>query len=329
VQTARSSLGRSTPPAPAPLVARELELVEERLAGLLHSREGRLTEIANYLIGSGGKRVRPAVALLIFRACGGVAVADAVDVAVALELIHSASLLHDDIIDASAKRRGRDSALRKFGLADTLVTGDFLFSRAFQLCGRFDERLINWAIDACVSLTEGEIMQSRFRHNPAVAFADYVEIVERKTASLFQQGARTAATLAQAPPDLVEDVAQCALHVGITFQMIDDLLDVSGTEDVIGKPVGLDVREGNPSLPVVLAVADDPEARRLFAKSDLTDGEFDTLLARLRRPAIINEAHRLAMEHADRARTALRRIPESPYRQHLLDLVDQLVDRPA
>jgi len=329
VQTARSSPGRSTPPAPASLVARELELVEARLGGLLQSREGRLTEIANYLIGSGGKRVRPAVALLIFRACGGVAVGDAVDVAVALELIHSASLLHDDIIDASTKRRGRDSALQKYGLADTLVTGDFLFSRAFQLCGRFDERLINWAIDACVSLTEGEIMQARFRHNPAVVFSDYIEIVMRKTASLFEQGARTAATLAQAPADIVEDVAQCAVHVGITFQMIDDLLDISGVEEAIGKPVGLDVREGNPSLPVVLAVATDPEARRLFAKPHLTDGEFETLIGRLRRPAILNEGHRLATEHAGRARGALRRVPESPYREHLLYLVDQLVHRPA
>ena len=327
MSTARTTPAVSVPPAPPSLVGDELQLVEHRLAELLRSREERLTDIATYLIGAGGKRVRPAVTLLVFRACGGSSLRDIVDVAVALELIHSASLLHDDIIDGSQVRRGRDSARHKYGVAETLVTGDFLFSRAFQICGRFDERLIDWAAEACIALTEGEIMQGRFRRNPAVTLDDYFEIIARKTASLFEVGARTAAHLAATDDGGVEAMARCGRHVGLTFQMIDDLLDVTGAEATLGKPVGLDVREGNPSLPIVLALADDDEVRRVFAKSQPSEAEVGSVLGRLRRPAIIDHGHRLALTHASTAREALYSLGNSPYRQHLLALIDQLVER--
>jgi octaprenyl-diphosphate synthase len=309
------------------LVRDELRLVEDRLAELLRCREPHLTDIATYLIGAGGKRVRPAVTLLVFRACGGESLRDIVDVAVALELIHSASLLHDDIIDGSQVRRGRDSARRKFGVAETLVTGDFLFSRAFQICGRFDERLIHWAADACIALTEGEIMQGRFRRNPAVSFADYLEIITRKTASLFEVGARTAAYLADADDATVGAMGTCGRHVGLTFQMIDDLLDVTGAEATLGKPVGLDVREGNPSLPVVLAIGDDVEVQRLFANAELSEHDVGTMLAKLRRSTLVDRGHELAVQHAAIARDALLTLADTPYRQHLISLIDQLVDR--
>src|SRR4029077_8394883 len=147
-------------------------------------------------------------------------------------------------------------------LADTLVAGDFLFSRAFALCARFEAEGIRWAAEACISLTEGEVMQGRFRHNPAVTLADYLEIIERKTASLFAAGARTAAHLAGAPPLVVEAMASCGRHVGLAFQVSDDLLDVEGQSAVTGKPSGIDLRDGNPSLPIVLALAEDRELAR-------------------------------------------------------------------
>lgn len=328
MSTARAHrIGASTPP-PALLVARELERVEERLAEVLQSREALLTEIADYLIGSGGKRVRPAVMLLAYRACGGGDdLADIVDAAVALELIHSASLLHDDIIDGSDSRRGRDSALRKYGLAQTLVTGDFLFGRAYQLCGRFGEELINWAVEASIRLTEGEIMQGRLRRNPAVSFADYLEIVNRKTAALFEQGARTAASMARAPAGVVDAMARCGLHIGLTFQIVDDLLDVLGSEALTGKPVGLDLREGNPSLPIVLLIQEDEEARRLFQRADLGDAEIAWLLNRLRRSPVLHHGRTLATEHATHARAALAQLGDTPYRQNLLWLIDELLAR--
>ncbi len=324
---ARPTPATPSPAAPAALVGDELQGVERRLSELLRSREERLTEIARYLIGAGGKRVRPAVTLLVFRACGGTNVRDAIDVAVALELIHSASLLHDDIIDGNQVRRGRASARRKFGVAETLVTGDFLFSRAFQICGRFDERLVDWAAEACVALTEGEIMQGRFRRNPRVTYDAYLDIIARKTASLFEVGAKTAAYLAESDDTVVDALARCGRHVGLTFQMIDDLLDVTASEATLGKPVGLDVRDGNPSLPLVLAVAEDDEVARLFAKPELSEEDVGAMLARLRRPDVIERGHRLALEHAGIARDALGALADSPFRQHLESLIDQLVER--
>ncbi len=329
MSTARTGRVRGDSPAPTLLVARELELVEQRLTDVLSSREPRLTEIAHYLIDSGGKRVRPTVMLLAFRASGGQDLTDVVDAAVAIELIHSASLLHDDIIDGSSSRRGRDSALRRFGLAETLVTGDFLFGRAYQLCARFGDTLINWAVEASISLTEGEIMQGRFRRNAAVTLADYIEIVTRKTASLFAQGARTAATLAKAPAETVEAMARCGLHVGLTFQMIDDLLDVGGDQSALGKPVGIDLREGNPSLPVVLALGRDEEVRRRFPAPKLSEEDIQFLLERLRHSPLLDEGHRLAAEHAEHARRALGLVPDSEYRANLFWLIDQLVERVA
>ncbi len=312
----------------AALVASELEAVEKRLNEVLVSREPRLTEIADHLIGAGGKRVRPTVTLLVHRACGGENTADAVDVAVALELIHSASLLHDDIIDQNDQRRGRDSARRKYGVAPTLIAGDFLFSRAFQICGRFTAQQIEWAAEACIALTEGEILQSRFRNNPTLTLDDYGEIIYRKTASLFEQGARISASLA-APErgEMVDAVAECARHVGLTFQIIDDLLDISTDEAAIGKPIGTDVREGNPSLPIALAIAEDEEAAQLFARAELSDDEVAIMLQRLRRPEIAQRGRDLALQHGGAAHDALARLPETDYRNSLHALIEQLLTR--
>jgi octaprenyl-diphosphate synthase len=309
------------------LIATELEQVERRLTELIGSREPRLSDIAHYLVASGGKRVRPAVVCLIFRACGGRDPEQIVDAATALELIHSATLLHDDIIDGSEFRRGNDSALRKYGLADTLVTGDFLFCRAFQLCARFEERVVLWAAQACVSLTEGEIMQSRFRHNASVTLDDYMEIITRKTASLFQQGARTGAYLAGAEPELVDAMAECGFEVGLTFQIIDDLLDVAGTEEAIGKPVGIDFRDGNPSLPIVLGIRRDEQLRQLFQKPAPNADDISAALDRLRISGVLDEVRSLALAHAGRARAEMARVHPSVYKDSLVDLIDQLVER--
>lgn len=313
--------------SPDTTLAEALRLVEARLAQQVQSREPLLSETAEYLIGSGGKRVRPAVTLLMFRACGGRELDDIIDVATALELIHSATLLHDDIIDGSEVRRGKDSALRKYGLAHTLVTGDFVFSRAFQLCARFEEKLINWAAEACISLTEGETMQGRFRHNPGVTLPDYLEIISRKTASIFQQGARTAAYLAGAADAVVSAMAECGFNVGMTFQIVDDLLDVEGDPTRIGKPVGIDLRDGNPSLPVVLALRRDHEVARVYQILVPTADDIETALSRIRRCGVLDEARRLAGEYGGRARAQLDLLPSSPDKHQLLTLIDQLIER--
>ena len=315
---------------PPPPVDADLARVEARLVEELGSREDRLQTIARYLVGAGGKRIRPLVVLLAFHASaprGGARRDDAIEAAVALELIHSATLLHDDIIDGGETRRGRPSALQTFGTADTLVAGDFLFSRAFALCARFEPEVIRWAAEACVSLTEGEIMQGRFRHNLTVTADDYVEIIERKTASLFQAGGRTAAHLAGAPGMVVEGMAACGRSIGLAFQVSDDLLDVVGNPIATGKPRGIDLRDGNPSLPTVLALGRDPELARIFATRSPTAADVEAGLVRIEGSGVLAEVAARACAHVESARAEIERLPPSAYRDALEALARGLIDR--
>ena len=329
---AHSAASSSTAHLPAP-VEDDLARVETRLAAELASREERLYAIATHLVDAGGKRVRPTVVLLAFHAAAaGRSLSrrdDAVEAAVALELIHSATLLHDDIIDGGETRRGRPSAVAAFGVADTLVAGDFLFSRAFALCARFEAEVIRWAAEACISLTEGEIMQARFRHNPSVTLDDYNEIIERKTASLFAAGARTGAHLAGAPVSIVEAMASCGRQLGLAFQVSDDLLDVTGQPSLTGKPRGIDLRDGNPSLPVVLALGRDDELARLFAADQLSAAEVEAGLARLRHAGILRAVAERARVHSTAALADIRRLSPSPCRDALIALAQALADRPG
>ena len=198
--------------------------------------------------------MRPLVVLLVFHATAGAATRarrdDAIEAAVALELIHSATLLHDDIIDGGETRRGRPSALQRFGLADTLVAGDFLFCRAFALCARFEAEVVRWAAEACVSLTEGEVLQGRRRRDPG---RDASPTTTRSSCARPPRSSPSAPAprpISRAPSrPSVEAMAACGQHVGLAFQMRDDLLDVEGQPADTGKPRGIDLRDGNPSLP--------------------------------------------------------------------------------
>jgi octaprenyl-diphosphate synthase len=321
-----SSSGPIVPQA----VLEDLARVEVRLAEELESREPRLKHIASHLVGAGGKRIRPMVVSLVHHATarpGRGRREDAIEAAVALELIHSATLLHDDIIDGGETRRGQPSALSRFGLGDTLVAGDFLFCRAFALCARFEAQVVRWAAEACVSLTEGEIMQGRLRHDPAVTEADYLEIIERKTASLFVTGARTAAHLAGADASVVDAMAACGRHVGRAFQMSDDLLDADGQTVVTGKPRGIDLRDGNPSLPIVLTLARDPEFRRLFAARELGDADIEAGLGRIRRAGALDVVAARARDELTAALGIIEGLAPSPYRDALIGVAQGLGER--
>jgi len=317
------------PSVPQPVLD-DLARVEARLAEELQSREPRLTEIAAHLVDAGGKRVRPMVVSLVAHAASGGTLArrdDVIEAAVALELIHSATLLHDDIIDGGETRRGKPSALAVFGLGDTLVAGDFLFCRAFALCARFEATVIRWAAEACVALTEGEILQARFRRNPTVTVDDYLEIIDRKTASLFATGARTAAHLAGAPASVVAAMQACGTQVGRAFQMQDDLLDVEGSSARTGKPRGLDLRDGNPSLPIVLALAHDAEVRRIFGLQQPTPADIEAGLARIRRSGVCRSVADRARDALGDALSAIAALPPSDYRTALEGLAHGLGDR--
>lgn len=312
--------------SPLRLIDADLVLVEERVAAMIAAREPRLTEIADYLINAGGKRVRPAVALLLFRACGGMDANDMVDLSVSLELIHTATLLHDDIIDSNDVRRGKDAAPVRFGTADTLVTGDFLFSRAFQVCGRFEEKVVSWASEACVELCEGEILQGRFRRNVDVTEGDYLEIIGRKTATLFSVGTQIAGHLAGFAPERVEAMYRCGREVGMAFQMIDDVLDIEGDPTKIGKRIGTDLVDGNPSLPIVWGL-DLPAVRQAFLNEEVERSVIDEAIAQIRDAGLLDRVRDLAVSHARKAVAVVDTLAPSPYRDAVRTLIENLVSR--
>src|SRR6266480_782552 len=306
----------------------ELELVEDNLKRAIRSHEQILTDIATHLIYNDGKRIRPMITLLAFLAFGGKRTKDIVDIATAIELIHTATLLHDDIIDGAEIRRGKESAYKKFGLKSTLVTGDFLFIKAFEFAGKFDETIVQWTADACALLTEGEMLQGFFNRNRAVTLDDYVEIVKRKTASLFQTGAKIGAYLAGANTTLVDETERYGLNMGIAFQMVDDILDVVGHSELLGKPTGMDLRDGNPALPIILALNESqPAVCEAFERSRPTDNQITIALDAIKAGSAIQQAKSLSKSYAEEALKSVKKLPPSLYRNGLKTLVQLIIER--
>jgi octaprenyl-diphosphate synthase len=268
------------------------------------------------------------VTLLVFLAFGGKRTRDIVDIATAIELIHSATLLHDDIIDGAETRRGKESAYKKFGLKRTLVAGDFLFIKAFEFAGKFDDTVVEWTADACALLTEGETLQSLFNRNRAVTVHDYLEIVKRKTASLFQTGAKVGAYLAGANGVLIEETERYGLNLGIAFQMIDDILDVVGHSQLLGKPTGMDLRDGNPSLPIILALKEGQSAVcEAFEEASPTETQILAALEAIRTGPVVDQVRLTSKRYAAEALKALKKFPPSLYRNGLKTLVKLIIDR--
>jgi geranylgeranyl pyrophosphate synthase len=313
---------------PFACVAEELELVETNLKRSVRSAEPALTDISSYLIQGGGKRIRPMVTLLAFRVFGGEKIEDIVDIATAIELIHAATLLHDDIIDGADTRRGKKSAFKTFGLKATLVTGDFLFIKGFEFAGKFDETVVQWTADACTHLTEGEMLQGFFNRNSQVTVKDYLEIVKRKTGSLFETGSKIGAYLAGASPSLVETMGYLGLNLGIAFQIVDDVLDVVGHEELLGKPVGMDLRDGNPSLPIILALSENQTAvSEAFESRQPSEEKVRKALEAITQGKAIQQARALSKTYAQEASKSIRKLPPSLYRNGLKTLTQLIIER--
>ncbi len=313
---------------PYSFVADQLRLVEQRLVDCTRSRESEITDIASHLIAGGGKRIRPVITLLTFNAFHGKREEDVVDIAAAMELIHAATLLHDDIIDGAEFRRGRESAYKRYGLTRTLVTGDFLFIKAFEFAGKFDETVVQWTADACTSLTEGEILQGSFNRSRTVTAQDYIEIVERKTASLFETGAKLGAYIAGASSEQVEMAASFGLNLGIAFQVMDDVLDVVGRRDLLGKSTGMDLRDGNPSLPIVLSLLDGHQTvARVFQTQTPTENDIQRALEAMGNGTVIERARSFARKYAVKASQEIDKLPDSVERDGLKALGRLLTDR--
>ncbi|MEK6987656.1 MAG: polyprenyl synthetase family protein [Candidatus Thermoplasmatota archaeon] len=308
--------------------------VEQRIRDSVVSEEPLLTDIATYVIAAGGKRIRPTVTLLAFQALGGKDVRQAIDLATALELIHSATLIHDDINDGGEMRRGRVAAYKRFGLQNALVTGDFLFVKAFGIGGKFDADIVELTANACVALAEGEIAQKRHAFDLDVTRDEYLDIIRRKTALAIMAGAKIAGLLAGARLEDVEAVGDYGLNLGLAFQIIDDVLDVIGDEVRLGKPAGTDIKEGNVTLPVIHALnngsaIDKAELARIIAKRRKPEEDVRKALAMLRVSGAVEKARADARQFGQLAKDAIQPLPDGESKRNMIRLVDFVLSREA
>jgi len=315
-------------------VAKELALVEERIRESIVSEEPLLYDIARYVIDAGGKRIRPVVTLLSFQALGGKDVRQAVDLAAALELIHSATLIHDDINDGGEMRRGRLAAYRKFGLQNALVTGDFLFVKAFGIGGKFDADIVELTANACAALAEGEIRQKRHAYDSGVSREEYLDIIRRKTAMPIMAGAKIAGLLAGARLEHVEAAGDYGLNLGIAFQIVDDILDVIGDGARLGKPAGTDIKEGNVTLVAIHALnngstVDHQTLARIIRKRRKVDADVQRALDMFRTSGAIEKTRADAEVFGSIAKKSLDSIADSDAKRSMIRLVDYVLTREA
>jgi len=266
------------------------------------------------------------------QALGGKEVERAVDLAAAFELIHSATLIHDDINDGGEMRRGRLAAYKKFGLQNALVTGDFLFVKAFGIGGKFDDDIVEITANVCAALAEGEIRQKRHAHDTAITRSEYLDIIERKTALPMSAGAKVAGLMANARLEQIEAVGDYGINLGMAFQIVDDILDVVGDASRLGKPAGTDVREGNVTLVMIHALNDGSTIdvrllERLISKRKKQNADVQRALALLRASGAVETARRDAEAYGQQAKKSLDILADSEAKRNMIRLVDYVLSR--
>jgi octaprenyl-diphosphate synthase len=315
-------------PAPASLaeilapVAGDMVRVDAVIRERLRSDVALIATIGDYIVGAGGKRLRPAVLLLAARAAGYRGDAHILLAAV-IEFIHTATLLHDDVVDESDLRRGRPTANAVFGNATSVLVGDFVYSRSFQMMvDAGSMRVMRILADATNRIAEGEVLQLLNIHDPSVDEERYLRVVERKTAALFEAAARIGAVLAGADEATEESCARYGAGLGTAFQVIDDVLDYDGSAENIGKRLGDDLREGKATLPLIHALRSASADQRTRVEAAIRDGSGDLegIAAIVHEHGSIDFARACAQRHADAAREAMARLPATQWRDRLLDL---------
>ena len=311
-------------------VADDMRRVDELVAARLESDVALVREVARYIVAAGGKRLRPALLLL---ACGALGYRGEPRFALAavVEFIHTATLLHDDVVDESQLRRGMRTANAAFGNAAAVLVGDFLYSRAFQMMVEVDDmRVMRVLADATNTIAAGEVMQLMGSHDPEVDEARYLEVIRRKTAKLFEAAARLGAVLARSPAPVEAGLARYGAHVGTAFQLIDDVLDYSGDEAAIGKTLGDDLAEGKPTLPLIHVLRSGSPSDQAVVRQAIVAGgrdDFGAVLRAIRACGSLDYARAAAQREAQAALEALGPLPQSEFKRSLLELASFSVVR--
>ncbi|UCE81166.1 MAG: polyprenyl synthetase family protein [Methanobacteriota archaeon] len=312
-------------------INRELEMVEARLLEMVDSEEKILTEASMHVIGAGGKRLRPTIAILSYRSLGGEDMDKIIDIATGFELIHSATLVHDDINDGGSTRRGRETVYRRYGLHNAIVTGDFLFVKAFSLGGIYGKDVVRTIADACARLAEGEMVQSRYRHTQEIDLDKYVQIMERKTAEPLKAGAMLGAYQAGGTVEETRCLGAYGLNLGVAFQIVDDVLDFVGEESKTGKPVGSDLREGHLTLPSLLAIKESDEARNavtaIIEQDNPSDESVRQCIDIVNSSGGIEKAKAMAEFYGMEALQHLGCLSNTQYSEALRDIVSKILER--
>ena len=317
------------------LAAADMAAVNALIRGRLASDVVLINQIAEHIIGSGGKRLRPMLVLLAAQAAGyggrDRGAAHHIMLAAVVEFIHTATLLHDDVVDESDLRRGRKTANALWGNAASVLVGDFLYSRAFQMMVEADEmRVMRILADTTNRIAEGEVLQLLNIHNPDVDEAAYLRVIERKTAVLFSAATRLGGVLAGLPPAQEEALARFGLQLGFAFQIADDVLDYVSDAGTLGKNIGDDLAEGKATLPLIYAIERAAPAQAASLRRAIETGGLDSLdniVAAIRDSGAIERALDQAQKYANAAKAALFTIANSPARDAMLVLADYALQR--
>lgn len=319
----------STEPAIDPMAV-DMQQVDAVIRERLASRVALINQISTYIVSAGGKRIRPRLVLLFAQALGFEG-PERFELAATVEFIHTATLLHDDVVDESSLRRGRATSNALFGNAASVLVGDFLYSRAFQMMVSISRmRVLEVLADATNVIAEGEVLQLMNMHDPDLSVEDYLRVIRYKTAKLFEASARLGAVLAQAEPAVEEACATYGRALGTAFQLVDDLLDYEGSSDALGKNVGDDLREGKPTLPLLLAMQRATAEERELIRRAIEHGEVEGLpriIELVRHTGALDATRAAAEREADAARAAIGGLPASKAREALLELSVRAVHR--
>ena len=314
------------------MITQEMQAVDRLINQRLESSVPLVGDVSTYLITAGGKRLRPALLLLVAGAIG-------YDhphrhtLAAVVEFIHTATLLHDDVVDESSLRRGRPTANASFGNAASVLVGDFLYSRAFQMmvsCGNL--RVLDILADATNVIAEGEVLQLMNMRDPHLSQEDYLRVIRSKTSKLFEASARLPAVLMGVDSVLENTCADYGQAIGTAFQVVDDVLDYEGDQARLGKSLGDDLREGKTTLPLILAMRSANPSQRSLIEEAIEQGQVDALpsiLTILNETGAIEQAREVAMEQAKLAIKAADRLPQGPYQVALKTLAEELLNRQA
>jgi len=304
--------------------------VDRVIAQRLDSGVPLVSTVSQYIISAGGKRIRPALVLLMSGALG-YQDPQRHNLAAIVEFIHTATLLHDDVVDESTLRRGRATANESFGNPASVLVGDFLYSRAFQMMVNTGEmRVMEVLADATNVIAEGEVLQLMNMHDASLDEAGYLRVIRSKTAKLFEASTRLAAIMARCSPAVESACADYGQALGTAFQVIDDVLDYDGDAQELGKNLGDDLREGKNTLPLIFAMQRATEPERILIQQAIENGEieaFTDIVRIVRNTGALEATRQAASSQAERAIAALHLISPSPYRDALHALAAQLLNR--